>query len=233
MTPSPAPEGLLLAFDTATAATVVGVRAPDGTVVTRRHDPGPGGRPGHTSELLVLACAALSDVGAQLGDVARLGVGVGPGSFTGLRIGVSTGRALLASTGATGFALSTLDALAWGPGGVAPRDAVLAVIDARRRETFVAGWRGGERVLEPAAVAPEALAARAADALIGAGPAVGDGAVRYREVLADAGIAVPPDDDPAHRVHGTALVALAAVAPPVDGPGLMPHYLRVPDVDLR
>ena len=82
---------LVLAFDTATAATVVGAARGDGTTVVRRHDPGPGERPGHATQLLALVDEALGELGATLQDVTRIGVGVL--IITGLRIGVATGRA--------------------------------------------------------------------------------------------------------------------------------------------
>lgn len=76
----------LLALDTATAATVAGVQDERGVVFEARHDPGPQERPGHGARVLELAFAALADAGMELAGVARIGVGVGPGSFTGLKI---------------------------------------------------------------------------------------------------------------------------------------------------
>jgi len=224
---------VVLAFDTASAATVVGAARDGAPVATRRHDPGPGERPGHATQLLTLVEAALAELGATLADVTRLGVGVGPGSFTGLRIGVATGRALAQASGAAAVPVSTLDALAWGPGAAGPpAGPVLAVLDARRGEAFVAAWDGGARTLDPVAVRPDALGALGA-LHAGGGAAVGDGAVRYRAALQDEGVAVPADDAPEHRVDGAALVALAAVGEVVSRERLVPDYLRVPDVDLR
>ncbi len=224
--------GLVLAFDTATAATVVGAASGDGATVVRRHDPAPGERPGHATRLLGLVDEALGELGAALPDVTRIGIGVGPGSFTGLRIGVATGRALLLATGAEGVPVCTLDALAWGRAAVAPGDPVLAVLDARRGEVYVAAWGEGARTLEPVPLAPGDLGAAAATYAPG-GPAVGDGAIRYRGALQEAGVAVAPDGDAAHRVDGHALVALARIGAPVARERLVPDYLRVPDVDLR
>lgn len=223
---------LVLAFDTATAATVVGAARGDGTTVVRRHDPGPGERPGHATQLLALVDEALGELGATLQDVTRIGVGVGPGSFTGLRIGVATGRALVLATGAQGVRVRTLDALAWGTAARAPGEPVLAVLDARRGEVYVAAWDDGACSLQPIPLAPGELGTVAAAHAPG-GPAVGDGAVRYREALQEAGVHVPPDGDEAHRVDGRALVALARRGAPVARERLVPDYLRVPDVDLR
>lgn len=219
---------VLLAFDTATAATVVGAAA-GGRTAERRHDPAPGERPGHATELLVLARAALADVGAAPGDVERIGVGVGPGSFTGLRIGVATARGLAASAGADLVAVSTLDALA--AGAAAHDGPVLAVLDARRGEAFAATYTAGGGSAVPAALAPAALERVAREAGAGA-LAVGDGAVRFRAVLEGAGVAVPGDEDPRHRVQAACLCRLAQAGAPVNREALIPAYVRVPDVDL-
>ena len=102
----------VLAFDTATPATVVGVADDGGELLAqRRHDPAPGERPGHGPMLLALCDEALREAGAAWADVARIGAGVGPGTFTGLRIGVATARALAQGLGAELVAVSTLEAL--------------------------------------------------------------------------------------------------------------------------
>lgn len=221
---------LVLAFDTATAATVVGVLAPGAEPIERRDDPEPGGRPRHTQRLLALCTEALAEAGAAWSDVERIGVGVGPGSFTGLRIGVATARALAQARGAETVAVPTLAALAQG---VSPEDAardVLAVLDARRGEAFAAPFPAGAAAAPaPVSVEPAGLAA-----LAGAGwLAVGDGAVRYRAQLEPHGIEVPPDPDPRHRVRGGPLVQLAAAAAPVPVATLVPEYVRLPDAEIH
>ena len=138
-------------------------------------------------------------------------VGTGPGSFTSLRMGLATARTLAFALDIGLAGVSTLDALAAGAPGSTP------VIDARRREVFssVDG--------EPLVVAP-------ADLSIEPGRSyVGDGAVRYREVIEATGGAVPLDDSELHvpraRFH-------AQLASGFGLPGLVePMYLRVPDVD--
>ncbi|HEV7460589.1 MAG TPA: tRNA (adenosine(37)-N6)-threonylcarbamoyltransferase complex dimerization subunit type 1 TsaB, partial [Solirubrobacteraceae bacterium] len=214
----------LLAFDTATPATVVGAVRGE-RHAERRHDPLSGERPGHATRLLGLVDEALAEVELELGDLDRLGVGVGPGSFTGLRIGIATARALAQSAGVPLAGVSTLAALAAGAadeGG--PQRAVLAVIDAGRGEGFAAAFRDARPLAKPAALAPAALADLAAT--LEAPLAVGGGAVRFRAQLRAAGAAVPADESPLHRLDGRQLSRLAAAAETADRDTVLPHYTR-------
>jgi tRNA threonylcarbamoyladenosine biosynthesis protein TsaB len=219
---------VILGLDTATPATVVAVLPDDGEPVELRHDPAPGERPGHAAKLLPLAGSALQAVGATFVDVRRIGVGVGPGTFTGLRIGVATARALAQATGAELAAVSTLEALAEAAGA---EGSVLAVIDARRGEAFAAGYGRGQRLSGPVAIAPEDLAALA-DPAHGPWLAVGDGAVRFRDRLEPA-VDVPVDASTLHRVSALAVCRLAMTAPSVDRDALLPEYVRAPDAVPR
>ena len=209
---------MILGLDTATPSTVAGLLLPDGRVVEARDDPAPGERPAHAARLLDLAESVLSTADASWDDVERIAVGVGPGSFTGLRIGVATARGLAQARGIALVPVSTLRALALGAGG----GPVAAVIDARRREVFAAVYEadGSER-LAPAAYAPADLAAHLSGVL-----AVGDGAVLYRDVL---GADVPGDGDPRHRVTGEALCRLGAEGEPEGRDAVLPDYRRLPD----
>ncbi|MCU0313151.1 MAG: tRNA (adenosine(37)-N6)-threonylcarbamoyltransferase complex dimerization subunit type 1 TsaB, partial [Solirubrobacteraceae bacterium] len=223
---------LVLAFDTATPATVVAARRGDGPVAERADLPEPGARPAHAPRLLALCEEALAACAATWADVTRLGAGTGPGTFTGLRIGVATARALAQATGAPLAGVPTLEGLARGAAGAHPGHAVLAVLDARRGEAFAAAWdAGGEPVATVVACAPAALAE-----LLPAGGAprlaVGDGALRWRAELEEAGLAVPADGDPLHRPGGAALCALAAERPAVPGGALVPDYARLPDAEM-
>jgi tRNA threonylcarbamoyladenosine biosynthesis protein TsaB len=223
---------IVLGFDTATPATAVALLndAQRETTGERRHEPAAGERPGHASQLLVLAAQLLDEAGLAFADVDRIAVGLGPGTFTGLRIGVATARALAQSTDAELVGVSTLRALALEAEPEAPAGAgVLAVIDARRGEAFSAGWRGGELVLEQTALGPEELAARIAEE---GGPwlAVGDGAIRFREDLERAGCTIAPDGDEQHGVRARAVCQLALEAPRGTARDLViPDYLRPPD----
>ena len=219
---------MILGLDTATPATVVGLLPAAGEPVELRHEPAPGERPGHAGQLLPLVRRALEAMGATLADVRRIGVGVGPGTFTGLRIGVATARGLAQATGAELAAVSTLEALAAAAGS---GRAVLAVLDARRGEAYAAAFRGGERLLGPVAIAPEGLAALADP---GHAPwlAVGDGAVRFRDRLEPAA-EVPADASTLHGVSALAVCRLAREARAVDRDALLPDYVRLPDAVLR
>ena len=222
--------GLILGFDTATPATTVALARGD-EIVEARHDPAPGERPGHQTMLLALVDRVLREGGASWEDVERLAVGVGPGTFTGLRIGVATARALAQARGIGVVGVSTLEALAReaeAEAGAGEGRVVMAVLDARRGEAFAAAWRGDERLLDPAAFTPEALAA-AARALPAPPLAAGDGAIRFRDLLEAIGADNPPDDAAVHRVTARRHCRLA-VGVPVGGPDqILPEYLRLPD----
>jgi tRNA threonylcarbamoyladenosine biosynthesis protein TsaB len=221
--------GPVLGFDTATAATAVAVLVPGGDVFEARHDPAPGERPGHATRLLGLVEEALTAAGVDACDLERVAVGVGPGSFTGLRIGVASARALAQSTGAGLLGVSTLRTLA----AAAPPDRggpALAVIDARRGEAFAAAWRGSTLLMPPAALSPEELA-RAAGGLPPPVLAVGDGALRFRASLEAAGAVVPPDGDRLHRVSAAVTCRLGAEGEPGPPDAVVPDYLRVPDAE--
>jgi tRNA threonylcarbamoyladenosine biosynthesis protein TsaB len=216
---------VIVGIDTATAATAAAVWAPGGLAIERRDDPPPGERPGHSARLLVLVEEALAAAGAGWDAVERIAVGVGPGGFTGLRLGIATARALAQARDLPLAGVSSLEALAAAAGEDAAAATVLAVIDARRGEVFAAAWRGGEQVLEAVAIAPAELAAIVDPGTL----AVGDGAVRFREELERAGAVVPPDGSPAHRVSALAICRLGAGGEPTERDALLPDYRREPD----
>jgi tRNA threonylcarbamoyladenosine biosynthesis protein TsaB len=193
---------LTLAFDTATGAATSALV--DGSELL-------GERVSRAQSLLEDVDALLRQAGAHPSDLDRLAVGIGPGSFTGVRIGLAVARGLALSLELPGAAVSTLDALAAGAPGALP------VIDAKRREVF-ALLDGEPRVLAPA------------DLPVAAGTVcVGDGAVRYRELLEERGAVVLPDEDERHLPRARFHAALAGETRPMDE--IEPLYLRVPDVD--
>src|SRR4051794_31498634 len=154
---------LILAFDTATDVATSALVS-DGEVL--------GERTSRAVTLLEDVDALLRQSGTQTRDIEALAVGIGPGSFTGVRIGLSTARGLALALGVPVAGVSTLDALAAGAPGALP------VIDARRNEVFVPTH-------------PK----RPADLDVDGKLLVGDGAVRYRRLFEANGAEIPPDDD--------------------------------------
>lgn len=230
----------VLAFDTATPATAVALLTAGGGVRTRQHEPAAGERPGHASELLPLALALLAEAGIGWSALDRVAVGVGPGTFTGLRIGVATARALAQAHDLPLVPVSTLRALAAGAAEAdeAPGGVTVAVLDARRGEAFAAAWRGGaaadprsEPLLAPAALGPAALA-EAVRGLAAGALAIGDGALRFRHEMEAAGAVVPADGSAFHRVDAAVHCRLAVAAEPVARDAVLPAYLRLPDAEL-
>ena len=188
---------LILAFDTATdraTSALVG----DGELL--------GERVSRASTLLADVDALVRQAGAHPRDITGLAVGIGPGSFTGIRIGLAAARGLALALDVPAAGVSTLDALAAGAPGAIP------VIDAKRREVFVPG---------PRAVAPAELEIEPGTTY------VGDGAIRYREVFEQAGAEVPPDDDERHLPRARFHAELAAGFGPVEL--VEPLYVRLPD----
>jgi tRNA threonylcarbamoyladenosine biosynthesis protein TsaB len=191
---------LILAFDTATSIATSAL-VDDGEVL--------GERASRAVTLLVDIDGLLRDAGLEPAALEGIVVGTGPGSFTSTRIGLATARGLALALGIPAAGVSTLDALAAGGEGVLP------VVDARRREVFVPG---------PRAVAPEEL--RPAVGTV----CVGDGAVRYREVLERAGAVVPPDGSDLHVPRALFHAALARSFGEADA--VEPVYVRAPDAVL-
>jgi tRNA threonylcarbamoyladenosine biosynthesis protein TsaB len=185
---------------------------------------------GASETLLPAIHAALDLAGTDLSEVERILVGVGPGTFTGIRIALAAARALSLATGAALSRNSTLAALAAPAllGSAEPE--VLAVLDARRRQVFAQrfgddGARGEISCSAPAEL-PAMLAPVEERTLI-----VGDGAVRYREALSGLG-RVPPDASPLHRVTAVGHVLSADLAP-VPAREVVPLYVREPDAEAR
>ena len=220
---------MILGFDTATPATAVALVLPGREAVEARHDPVPGERPAHVTALLGLVEQVLAEVGAELRDVSLLAVGIGPGSFTGLRIGVATARSLAQACSLPLVGVSTLRALAAGAREQAgPGRPVLVVLDARRGEVFAAAFADEAELLAPAALAPDALAGALASLPEGT-LAIGDGALKFSALMEEAGAVVPVASSPLHRVWARHHCKLApATAAPV-GRAVAPDYLRPPD----
>jgi tRNA threonylcarbamoyladenosine biosynthesis protein TsaB len=231
----------VLGFDTATRATTVALLDTErDVVIERRDDPPPGARPRHTTRLMALVVEVLEAAGVEWDAVDRIAVGVGPGTFTGLRIGIATAHALARARDIDLVGVSTLHSLARdaGAGRAAPADAVMAVIDARRGEVFAAGWAAPDvtrpdavPVLGARALAPGALAeSMRSDGR--AWLAVGDGAVEFRVALEHVGARIPEPDSELNRVSAIGHCRLALGLRPEPPEGIQPEYLRLPDAEI-
>ena len=192
---------LTLAFDTATSvATAALVR--DGEVL--------GERSSRAVRVLEDAAGLFRESGADPADLTGIVVGTGPGSFTGMRMGIAAARGLSLALDIPVAGVSTLAALAAGAPGAVP------VIDAGRREVFT--LLDGE----PSVCAPD---------YVPVGLCVGDGALRYRAALEGRGAEVPPDGDERHLPRARFHAQLAHEFGPADA--VAPLYLRIPDAEAK
>jgi tRNA threonylcarbamoyladenosine biosynthesis protein TsaB len=224
---------LVVGFDTATRDVAVAATR-DGEPLDERSVGAPAGEhPRHATALIAEVESVVEGAGGWE-DVERIGVGVGPGSFTGLRIGVATARALAQALGKHVVAAGSLATLALGIGEVdgASGRARLAVFDARRGQVFAAlHGATGEEVWPPFVAEPEELASRVSE-LPEAPLAAGDGSLRFRRELEGAGAEVLPDVAPAHRISARHVCMLAEDGRPSKVTELEPIYLRPPDAEL-
>ena len=234
----------IVSLDTATRATAVAVAEVDADRLPQRfaesyHVTSPAGPPGHAVDLLGGVERVLAELGGGWEAVDTIAVGIGPGTFTGLRIGVASAQTLAWSRGLPLVGVSSLHALGLGSAGLLPAELhaapLLALIDARRGEVFAAGWPAGADPLEmpsspePSVLAPERLRAHAEPGSV----AVGDGAIRFRAVLEQLGVVVPTDGDPLHNVSAVSHCRLAATMEPAQRPqDVQPAYLRIPDAEI-
>ncbi len=228
---------IVLGIDTSTQATAAAMTMADGTTAERRDDPPPGSHPGHATRLLAMIDELLAQQGTELAAVTRIAAGAGPGTFTGLRVGLATARGLAQSLGCELVAVPSLRALAHPALAAAETQGapVLAAIDARRSEVFAAVYSPhGEPLATPRALAPAQISSLLAEAGTGAQApfAVGDGALRYRSELEDAGAVLAAETSPLHVLRATAVCELGRAASPLDTGALLPDYLRRPDAEL-
>ncbi len=231
----PGGRGAVVAIETATETVGVAVRTAAGVQAEFALT----GRRRHVETLTPALEHLLAQVGLVPADLGVVAVDVGPGLFTGLRVGVAAAKALAQSLGIGVVGSTSLEVLTAGAAGAGHRGLVLPCVDARRGEVFAAVYELGDDgavVAEPIApglYAPADLVA-ALDELGGAPVvAVGDGALRYGTVLqvipgvrSDApALSFPP---PA-ALLGLALDRLEAGAPPAEPASVVPLYMREAD----
>ena len=197
-----------------------------------------GPEPGAGRRVLEGAHHLMSALEVEFLELERIVVGVGPGGFTGLRIGLATADALGQSIGCAVIGVVSLEALAAGVAESADAGTlVVAAHDARRRELFAAAYLIGPGadltvVLPPLALGPEPLADRLRAVMGAETPivAVGSGAIVGGDALRDAGMQVPPSDFAAHRLWAAALVGRVRAG---SGRTSAPVYARLPDAEVN
>jgi tRNA threonylcarbamoyladenosine biosynthesis protein TsaB len=217
---------LILALDASTPVTTVALARAGGEdreILAEISIPSRGPSGGASETLLPAAHAALDFANEDLSSVDLILCGVGPGTFTGIRIAAATARVLSLGTGAALARNSTLAALA-APALTVHHD-VLAVLDAKRGQVFARRQASDGPATEILCLKPDDLSLEGRPLL------VGDGAVRYREELRRLG-AIPPDDSPLHRVSAVGHVVSADLKP-VPADQLVPIYVREPDAEVR
>ncbi|MFC7329412.1 tRNA (adenosine(37)-N6)-threonylcarbamoyltransferase complex dimerization subunit type 1 TsaB [Marinactinospora rubrisoli] len=211
---------LLLAFDTATPAVTAAVCEPDGaavrvrartsTVDARRH-----------GELLTPGIRdVLARADATPADLTHIAVGIGPGPYTGLRVGLATAHALAEALGIACHGVATLDAIAHASGRDTP---FIAATDARRKEVF---WA---RYADSATRIGEIAVDRPADVPTGGLPVIGHGARLYADVFGRSPEAAEPLYPSAAALGEFAVRRLLAGA---ELPEPRPLYLRRPDAQV-
>lgn len=213
---------LALVLDTSSAAVTAGLVdcAPDEPVVlatrvtvdARAH-----------AELLIPSLQdCLASAGVRIADLAAVVAGVGPGPYTGLRVGLMTAAALADATGLPSYGVCSLDAIA---AAHPDQENLLVAGDARRKEVYWARYRHGARIGEPAVSKPAELVAELRGELFGGTAAMtGAGARLYADVL---GLPLLATDYP--TVAGLAACAARRVRDRAAGEVLVPLYLRRPD----
>lgn len=207
----------VLVVDTALGLCTAGVFEVEEAVVRRLGLKSEPMAKGHSERLAGFARDAMAEAGLAFEAIDRIGVTAGPGSFTGLRVGLAFAQGLGAALDRPVVGVSSLDALAASGGG----EAAAALIDARRGQVYARFWTNGLARGAAEALSLEAASARIADLPPGA-MLIGSGAALFAEAFP--GLTQAPLAGPAPE----ALARLAAAADPATSPP-RPLYLRAPD----
>jgi tRNA threonylcarbamoyladenosine biosynthesis protein TsaB len=217
----------VLGFDTSTAASSACLLRDDGEAFeVVPPDEALSAPPGHARELMPAIADVMQRAGLDYAQLGAIAVGVGPGTFTGLRIGVATARALAHANDLPLHAVSSLAALAQG----IEAELRLPLIDAKRGELFAALYDGEDERWPAFAAPPGALIERARNEGMTA-VAAGDGSLRFRDQLEAGGIQVGPAGS--HAVRALHICRLATRVPASSPDAILPNYLREPDAKPR
>jgi tRNA threonylcarbamoyladenosine biosynthesis protein TsaB len=205
---------LVLALDTSSAAAIAAVVAVDADALVVRAERTELAPRGHGEVLASLIRASLDEVNIQLARLAAIVAGVGPGPFTGLRVGLVTAAVFADSLGVPAYGVCSLDAMA-ADSGVGD---LLVVTDARRREVYWARYAGGVRVAGPAVNRPADVPADDSAALCGPGAVLNPGVWDLPRIGPDNPTPLGLVSCAADRIRAGAV-----------GEPLTPLYLRRPD----
>ena len=207
----------ILAIDTCLDACQAAVCGDHGVLAVRSESMSRG----HQERLAPMVAEAMAEAGLAFDALDRIAVTIGPGSFTGLRVGLAFAKGLALATGADLVGVGALEALA---GGEAGESFVAAAIDARRGQIYLQAFSGGHALMAPDVLPLEIAAARLAELrpsgrvdIVGSGAPLLDGLVTGARILPRAA----PDP--------VALARLAQVMPLTPA---RPLYLRAPDAKL-
>ncbi|NQE62196.1 tRNA (adenosine(37)-N6)-threonylcarbamoyltransferase complex dimerization subunit type 1 TsaB [Caulobacter sp. RHG1] len=176
---------------------------------------------GHQERIGMIAREAMSEAGVAFDALTRIGVTVGPGSFTGLRVGLAFAKGLATALSIPCVGVTTLEAMAFGVSGF-----TAAVLDARMSQVYIQIFSDGVSLMAPDALELGEAAARLAE-LHSGGPAtlVGSGAPLLADMISGATILTPAAPDPV-------AVARLAAARPTPSHSPRPLYLRAPYATL-
>jgi len=174
---------------------------------------------GHQERLAPMAEAVMADAGLEFGRLERVGATVGPGSFTGLRVGVAFAKGLASALSIPAVGVGSLEALAAEAPGL-----VAAVIDARRDQIYLQVFEDGVALMAPDVLPVGTVAARLVELAMGRKlTLVGSGAPLLADAAPGARVITPEGCDARH------VARLAAAKSPTP---IRPLYLRAPDAKL-